>query len=106
MAQRPQKLTDHGIDVELEKLEGWVRVDGREAIGKTFKFNDFNAAFGFMTRAALKAEQMNHHPEWFNVYSRVDVVLQTHDAGGVTVLDLELAGFMDSAGGAGTDGQS
>ena len=99
MAQRPQKLSDNDIGVELGKLKGWARVPGREAISKTFKFADFNAAFGFMARAALKAEQMNHHPEWFNVYSRVDVVLQTHDAGGVTSLDLELAAFMDSASG-------
>ena len=64
-------------------------------IEKTFGFDDFNAAFGFMSRAALKAEQMNHHPEWFNVWNRVEVRLSTHDAGGVTSLDIELAGFMD-----------
>ena len=97
MAERPQKFSDNDVGVELRKVKGWVRVAGREAISKTFKFEDFNAAFGFMARAALKAEQMNHHPEWLNVYSRVDVVLQTHDAGGVTSLDLELAAFMDSA---------
>ena len=70
-------------------------VDGRDAISKSFKFKDFNAAFGFMTRAALVAEQMNHHPEWFNVWNKVDVTLSTHDAGGLTELDLKLAEAMD-----------
>ena len=98
MAERLQKLSDADVDKELGKLSGWTRVAGRAAISKTFKFHDFNAAFGFMARAALKAEQMNHHPEWCNVYSRVDITLQTHDAGGVTRLDLELAKFMDEAG--------
>lgn len=77
-------------------LEGWRAVDGRDAIAKTFRFADFNAAFGFMTRVALKADQMDHHPEWFNVYDRVEVTLATHDAGGVTDKDLALARFMDA----------
>jgi 4a-hydroxytetrahydrobiopterin dehydratase len=77
------------------RLPGWKMVDGRDAIAKTFKFKDFNAAFGFMTRAALVAEQMNHHPEWFNVWNRVDVTLSTHDAGGLTQRDLGLAEAMD-----------
>ena len=80
----------------LDKLTGWTAVVGRPAITRTFTFEDFNAAFGFMSRVALKAETLNHHPEWFNVWNRVDVVLTTHDAGGLTQLDLELAGFMDS----------
>ncbi|MFS2316333.1 4a-hydroxytetrahydrobiopterin dehydratase [Maricaulis sp. D1M11] len=80
----------------LDKLTGWSAVEGRPAITRTFTFEDFNAAFGFMSRVALKAETLNHHPEWFNVWNRVDVVLTTHDAGGLTPLDLELAGFMDS----------
>lgn len=80
----------------IAQLPGWAAVPGREAIAKTYKFKDFNAAFGFMVRAALKAEQLDHHPEWFNVYNRVDVVLTTHDAGGVTALDLALARFLDS----------
>ena len=70
-------------------------VDGRDAIRKVFRFADFNEAFGFMSRVALKADQMDHHPEWFNVYNRVEVTLTTHDADGVTELDVELAGFMD-----------
>lgn len=96
MASRPQRVDAGAIDAELAKIGGWNRADGREAIVKTFKFADFNAAFGFMTRVALKAEQLNHHPEWFNVWNRVDVTLATHDAGGLTALDFELAGFMNA----------
>ncbi len=94
-----EKLSADELDGALQELDGWIRVDGRDAITKTYKFGDFNAAFAFMTRAALKAEQMNHHPEWFNVYSTVDVTLATHDAGGVTELDVEMAKFMDAAAG-------
>jgi 4a-hydroxytetrahydrobiopterin dehydratase len=83
----------------LAQLPGWSAVEGREAIFKSFKFKDFKAAFAFMTQAALKAEQMDHHPEWFNVYNRVDVTLTTHDAQGITALDVELARFMDAAAG-------
>jgi 4a-hydroxytetrahydrobiopterin dehydratase len=79
----------------LTQLDGWAAVDGREAIAKSFKFDDFNAAFAFMTSVALLAEKLDHHPEWFNVYNRVDVTLATHDAGGVTELDLRMARFMD-----------
>jgi 4a-hydroxytetrahydrobiopterin dehydratase len=78
-------------------LVGWHEVSGRAAIEKTFVFADFKQAFGWMTRVALKAEQMDHHPEWFNVYSKVTVVLTTHDAAGVTSLDVELAKFMDAS---------
>jgi len=81
----------------LGKLTGWKTVDGRDAIAKQFRFEDFNAAFGFMTRVALMADKMDHHPEWSNVYNKVDVVLTTHDAGGVTDKDVELAAFMDAA---------
>ena len=81
------------------RLPDWKMVDGRDAIARMFKFKDFNAAFGFMTRAALVAEQMNHHPEWFNVWNRVDVTLSTHDAGGLTELDLKLAEAMDRIAG-------
>ena len=80
----------------LAHLTGWALVDGREAIRKTFVFRDFNEAFGFMTRAALVAEKMDHHPEWRNVYKTVEVVLSTHDAGGVTVKDMELAKAMNA----------
>ena len=77
------------------RLAGWRMVDGRDAIQRTFKFKDFSGAFGFMTRAALVAEKMDHHPEWANVWNRVDVTLSTHSAGGLTELDLALAEAMD-----------
>lgn len=86
-----------GAKAALAGLSGWVEVSGRDAISKSFKFADFNTAFGFMTRVAIKADQMDHHPEWFNVYSKVDVTLSTHDAGGVTEKDVALAKFMDGA---------
>ena len=79
----------------LGKLKGWSEVSGRDAISKTFEFRNFNEAFGFMARAALVAEKMDHHPEWFNVYKKVEVTLSTHDAGGVTELDIKLAEAMD-----------
>ena len=79
----------------LAKLAGWEATPGRDAITRTFKFKDFNAAFGFMTRAALVAEKMDHHPEWSNVYNRVVVVLTTHDAGGLTSRDIALATALD-----------
>lgn len=85
-----------GAESAISQLQGWSAADGRDAIEKTFEFKDFNAAFGFMTRVAMKADQMDHHPEWFNVYNRVEVTLATHDAGGVTAKDVKLAGFMDS----------
>jgi 4a-hydroxytetrahydrobiopterin dehydratase len=85
------------VDQALDQLQGWAAVPGREAIQKSFRFTDFNEAFGFMTRMALQAEKLDHHPEWFNVYNRVDVILATHDAGGVTELDVRLAGLMDQA---------
>src|SRR5712691_6812819 len=91
-----QKLTGTARADALRKLDGWSEVQGRDAIAKKFVFKDFNAAFGFMTRAALIAEKMDHHPEWFNVYKTVEVTLSTHDAGGVTELDIQLAGAMDA----------
>ena len=81
----------------LAELDGWSPVEGRDAIAKTFCFEDFGQAFGFMARAALAAERLDHHPEWTNVYNRVSVVLSTHDAGGVTEKDIALARIMDSA---------
>ncbi len=77
------------------ELPGWADVPGRDAIRKEFRFKDFNAAFGFMTRVALAAEQQDHHPEWFNVYNRVEIVLATHDAGGVSERDVKLATVID-----------
>jgi len=90
-----RRLTDSEREEALGALDGWRPVEGRDAIAKTFQFKDFNAAFGFMTRAALIAEKMDHHPEWSNVYRTVDVVLSTHDAGGLTELDIGLARAMD-----------
>ncbi|MEL7545588.1 MAG: 4a-hydroxytetrahydrobiopterin dehydratase [Pseudomonadota bacterium] len=85
-----------GADAALAKLTGWSKTDDhRDAIAKTFKFADFKTAFAFMSACALKAEAMDHHPEWFNVYSTVKVTLTTHDADGVTDLDQTLAAFMD-----------
>jgi 4a-hydroxytetrahydrobiopterin dehydratase len=93
------KLQGQKRSAALAQLTGWDEVSGRDAIKKTFQFKDFNEAFGFMTRVALKAEAMDHHPEWFNVYRTVDVVLSTHDAGGVTERDIELARFMNEVAG-------
>ena len=76
-------------------LEGWSDTEDRDAIQKTFTFKSFNQAFSFMTRVAMEAEKANHHPEWFNVYNRVDVTLKTHDAGGITEKDIKLAQFME-----------
>lgn len=86
-----------GAEAALRELPAWTAVEGRDAIQRTFKFKDFNAAFGFMTRTALAAEKLDHHPEWFNVYNRVEVLLATHDADGVTDLDVTLAKIMDAA---------
>ena len=94
-----EKLEATAREEALGSLAGWREVEGRDAIAKTFQFKSFNQAWGFMSRVALKAERMNHHPEWFNVYNKVEVTLATHDAGGLTELDIELARFMDRAAG-------
>ena len=94
---RPAKI---GAAAALKDLPGWAAAQGRDAIQRTYRFADFNAAFGFMSRAALMAEKLDHHPEWFNVYNRVEVTLATHDAEGVTELDVTMAKLMDSAAGA------
>src|ERR1700710_3157668 len=96
-----QKLTGQTRSDALGKLNGWSEAAGRDAITRKFVFKDFNQAFGFMTRAALIAEKMDHHPEWFNVYKNVEVTLSTHDAGGVTDLDIKLATAMDRLAGGG-----
>lgn len=85
------------IESFLSKNKEWrkKRDQGRAVLTRSYRFADFNAAFGFMTCVALTAEVMNHHPEWFNVYNKVDVMLTTHDAGGITQLDLDLAAFME-----------
>ena len=89
------KFLEPELAKALQELAGWSKVEGREAICKSFKFNSFRVAFGFMTQVALVAEKMDHHPEWFNVYSRVDVTLTTHSASGVTELDVKLAKAID-----------
>ena len=88
-----QALNDVQRSTLLEQK--WEMVDGRDAIAKKFTFANFNEAWGFMSRVALKAEQLNHHPEWFNVYNRVEVTLSTHDLGGLSEHDLNMAQFMD-----------
>jgi len=94
-----EKLSRDARKDALAGLSGWSEVVGRDAIAKTFTFKDFNHAFGFMTQSALVAEKMDHHPEWFNVYKKVEVTLSTHDAGGVTALDIKLAEAMDKIAG-------
>lgn len=89
----PERIGAHAA---LEGLPAWRAVEGRDAIERSFRFPDFSAAFAFMTRVALRAEQADHHPEWFNVYNRVDVVLTTHDCDGVSTRDTEMARFMDT----------
>jgi 4a-hydroxytetrahydrobiopterin dehydratase len=95
-----QKLTGDARKAALAKLAGWSEVNDRDAITRTFVFRDFNEAFGFMTRAALVAEKIDHHPEWFNVYKTVTVTLSTHDAGGLTERDMTLAQAMNRLAGA------
>src|ERR1700675_849383 len=94
------KLSPQARSAALAKLAGWQQASGRDAIAKTFVFADFNAAFGFMVRAALVAEKMDHHPEWSNVYKTVQVTLSTHDAGGLTGLDIKLAETIERLAGA------
>ena len=91
-----KKLSKIEITNKLKRLSGWKLVKGRNAITKTFKFKNFTEAFGWMTSVALYAEKKDHHPEWFNVYSTVEVTLSTHDAGGVTQLDIDFAKKMNS----------
>jgi 4a-hydroxytetrahydrobiopterin dehydratase len=93
------KLTGPARKEALASLVGWDELEGRDAIRKSFEFADFNAAWGFMTRVALVAERMDHHPEWFNVYNRVDIVLSTHDAGGFSDKDVTLARAIDRIAG-------
>ena len=90
------KLSPEARKTALQALRGWAEVAGRDAIAKSFVFKDFNEAFGFMSRAALVAEKHDHHPEWRNVYKTVEVVLATHDAGGVTERDVALAKAMNA----------
>jgi 4a-hydroxytetrahydrobiopterin dehydratase len=96
MAQKLDEAARKGL---AARLPGWTMATGRDAIQRTFKFEDFSEAFGFMARAALVAEKMDHHPEWTNVWNRVDVTLSTHSAGGLTELDVKLAEAMDKIAG-------
>ena len=91
------KLSGPARTAALASLKEWKEVPGRDAIQRSLKFADFNQAWGFMTRVALAAEKADHHPEWSNVYNRVEIVLSTHDAGGVSDKDVALAKFIDSA---------
>jgi 4a-hydroxytetrahydrobiopterin dehydratase len=90
-----EKLSPAARAAALKELPGWQPVEGRDAITRTLAFKDFNAAFGFMGRVALMAERMDHHPEWFNVYNRVEITLSTHDCGGLSERDVRLARFID-----------
>jgi len=92
-----EKLSAEARTAGLAALSGWREVEGRDAMERSFTFKSFNEAFGFMARVALYAEKMDHHPEWFNVYNRVDVTLSTHDCGGISQKDLDLAGKIDRA---------
>jgi 4a-hydroxytetrahydrobiopterin dehydratase len=90
-----EKLNEQQRHSALARLPGWTEADDRDAIRKTYRFADFIEAWGFMSRTALIAEQMNHHPEWLNVYNRVEITLTTHDAGGLSALDVDLTNHMD-----------
>ena len=92
-----EKLSAEARAAGLAALSGWRDVEGRDAIERSFTFKSFNEAFGFMAQVALHAEKMYHHPEWFNVYNRVDVTLSTHDCGGLSQKDLDLAGKIERA---------
>jgi len=89
------RLTGKALTEALAKLKGWKKVSSRGAINKSFKFADFNEAWGFMTRVALAADKADHHPEWRNVYNKVDITLSTHDAGGLSAKDMALATVID-----------
>ncbi len=94
-----EKLSPAERTDALARLSAWTEVEGRDAIQRTVTFKDFGQAFAFMTRVALKAEAMDHHPEWFNVYNRVEITLSTHDVGGLSERDVALARFIDSIAG-------
>ena len=96
----PQKLDKANRTKAMASLNGWAKTRGRDAIHKTFVFTDFNAAFSWMARVAMMAEKLDHHPEWSNVYKTVDVTLTTHDADGLSDLDIQMARFMDKTAGA------
>ena len=96
MSAAPVRLTAEEREKHVAELSHWSMVEGREAITRTFEFKDFIAGFGFMSEVALQAEKSDHHPEWFNVYNRVEVTLATHDCSGLSLRDIKLARFMDT----------
>ncbi len=98
-----EKLSNMERMQALQAVPSWKQADDRDAICKTFTFKDFNEAFGFMSRVALAAEKADHHPEWFNVYKTVEVTLSTHDVGGLSEKDINLAKFMDKIAGSDDD---
>jgi len=91
-----QKISTTDCHIALKKLEGWKLVSGRSAITRTFEFQNFTAAFSWMTAIAMHAENLDHHPEWFNVYNKVIVTLSTHDVSGISILDIKLANIMNN----------
>ena len=91
-----RKLSPDERAAQLRQLNGWQSAANRDAIERNLEFADFNEAFGFMTRVAIKAQEMDHHPEWFNVYNKVEITLSTHEANGLTERDIKLARFIDS----------
>lgn len=99
MSDRPTAYSHEDLAKELGGLDGWGLEDGGKALLKTFKFTDFAEAFGFMANCAVFAEGKDHHPEWFNVYNRVEVRLTTHEAGGITQLDVDTATYMNKVAG-------
>ena len=90
-------LSEQDLKVALDDLPGWTQVEGRNAIFRALEFKTFNQAFSCMTRIALMAERMDHHPEWFNIYNKIEITLNTHSTGGVTDLDIRLAYFINQA---------
>ena len=94
------KLSGEAREAALTGLAGWTLVEGRDALSRSFTFRNFSEAFGFMTRVAMAAEKMSHHPEWSNVYNRVDITLTSHDISALSTRDVELAGIIDRLAGA------
>ena len=92
---KPHKMTGDDIKKAMQELEGWEKLADKDALFKSFKFKNFSEAWGFMNRSALLAEKMNHHPEWFNVWNKVEVTLNTHDVDGLSELDFKMARLMD-----------
>ena len=90
-----ERLSDEDVQAALADLPGWEMVEGRSAITRQFTFKDFNETFGFMTQVALQAERLDHHPEWINVYNRIEITLSTHDAGGLSDRDIAMARFIN-----------